>query len=191
MNVKLRWNNVIKHFNNEIEIKFLWGVFVLIFIGCLLNIKIKFDQYQILSTKEMSLRTILESKHNYLNDLDRYRKQTAILTHQLKKRGKSLATRDQIPRLLDDISKSSIKNGLILESFTPLQECENDTSHELPIAAVISGRYENIMQFLCDLAQMTQLISWHDFNLSKVESDASGEQLRMQITIKIYISRNE
>lgn len=169
-------------------IKFLVLICILFIILVVVMIKTDYQRYKILKIKEMKLRNTFETKQQYLNDLNIYRKGLNI---NLDAVDKLFTTKHQIPLLLEDISKMGVMNGLIFESFTPLQEFEQDLFTQLPIAVVITGRYQQIVEFLRDIAQMPALVTWHDFTLTKTTTNNSNELLRMSITVNIYRTRNK
>ena len=116
---------------------------------------------------------------------------------------KQLPTQNEMPGLLEDISKTGIASGLVFELFAPLPEVLHDFYIELPIKTVMVGNYHQFAIFLSRVAQMSRIVTLHDFTIERWASDngkpkdtldhqdTSGDQLRMEMTIKIYRYRTQ
>lgn len=186
------WNEVCnKWFVIRLNKKSWIWLSVLFITTCGISVKNDIEKYNILKGQNSNLRNTFKSNQHHLNDLYIAHNQIKTFTTYLKKRGKSFTTKRQMPLVLEKISKMGNKNGLLFESFTPLSEFEMGRSMELPIAIALSGRYQQIVQFLYDISSMPQVIAWDDFNIEKAASDNSGELLHMNITVKIYRAQNK
>jgi type IV pilus assembly protein PilO len=103
---------------------------------------------------------------------------------------KQLPTQNEMPGMLEDISKTGIASGLTFTLFAPMPEVPHDFYIELPIKIVVAGNYQQFAVFLSRIGQMSRIITLHDFSLdeAKAEKDtkASDGLISMQLTAKIY-----
>lgn len=163
-----------------------------------------FDQYDTLKAEESGLRRSFEMKQHQASSLQAYRKQMAIMQERFDNILKQLPTQNNIPRLLEDISKTGIASGLTFELFAPLPEIQHDFYIELPIKMGVVGSYYQFAIFLSRIGQMNRIVTLHDFIIARntvnntnqknntgEPLNGQGEQLTMQLTAKIYRYRIE
>lgn len=167
--------------------------FILIGLGYWLIIKDNFDQYSTLQTEEAALKTKFEQKQREASNLQAYRNQMAIMEERFGTMLKQLPTQNEMPGLLEDISKTGITSGLTFQSFTPLPEIQHDFYIEVPIKIAVIGNYHQIAIFLSRVAQMNRIVTLHDFVLGRSQlanatqqKVESGDKLTMEMTAKIY-----
>jgi len=170
----------------------LIGFMSLIFIGLgyWLFIKSTFEDLDSLTVQEMTLRAEFETKQHQASNLDAYRNQMHIMEERFGNMLKQLPTENEMPGLLEDISRTGIASGLTFELFAPLPEVHHDFYIELPIKIEVVGDYQQFAVFLSRVAQMSRIVTIHDFVVEGDSQDKQkanpGEQLSMKMTAKIY-----
>lgn len=155
-------------------------------LGYWLFIKNNLDHLRILQNKEIALRHEFEVKQRqsaYLND---EKMQALRADKHFKKQIQAFTTLNEIPNVLNDISKKGLEGGLSFDLFSPKAEVQHDFYIELPIEITVVGYYSQLTQFLSQIAHLRKLISWHDFVIKQHSLNASRQLLSMNITAKIY-----
>ena len=167
--------------------------FLLIGLGYWLIIKDNFEQYDVLKAQEGTLKSDFEFKQHQASNLQAYRNQMEIMEERFGNMLKQLPTQNEMPGLLEDISKTGIASGLTFELFAPLPEVLHDFYIELPIKTSVIGNYHQFAVFLSRVAQMSRIVTLHDFVIGRggaTEADkmknTSADQLNMEMTAKIY-----
>lgn len=159
-------------------------------LGYYLIIQPNIDQYHTLILKEGTLKTEFESLQHKASNLNAYKNQMALMQERFGNMLKQLPSKNEMPGLLEDISKTGIASGLTFELFAPMSEIKHDFYIELPIQIIVNGRYHQLALFLSRVAEMNRIVTLHDFvieapSLDKIKKN-QGEQLVMKITATIY-----
>jgi len=167
---------------------------LLIGMGYWFIIKDNFAQYDVLIEQEATLKAEFEMKQHQASNLQAYRNQMKIMEERFGNMLRQLPTQNEMPGLLEDISKTGIASGLNFELFAPMPEVEHDFYIELPIQIAVDGNYHNLAVFLSRVAQMNRIVTLHDFMITGASTDKqknnSGDQLLMKMTAKIYRYRS-
>lgn len=169
---------------------------LLIGIGYWLIVKDNFEQYDTLKVEEVALRSDFELKQRQASNLNAYRNQLYIMQERFGNMLKQLPTQNEMPGLLEDISKTGIASGLTFELFAPLPEVQHDFYIEVPIKIGVVGNYHQFAVFLSRIAEMNRIVTLHDFVIEEIAPDKQknqndvksqpGDLLSMQMTAKIY-----
>ena len=164
--------------------------FLLIAMGYWLIIKSNLEQYDTLSAQENTLKGQFELKQHQASNLRAYRNQMIIMEERFGNMLRQLPTENEMPGLLEDISKTGTASGLTFELFAPMPEVEHDFYIELPIKISVVGNYQQFAIFLSRVAQMSRIVTLHDFVIEGVPMDKNknipGDQSIMKMTAKIY-----
>ncbi len=179
-----------------VKIGVIMGVSILIVaLGYWLIIKSNFEQYDALQTKEVSLKSDFESKQHQASNLQAYRNQLQLMNERFGTMLKQLPAKNEMPGLLEEISKTGIGAGLKFELFAPQPEVEHDFYVELPIKITVTGSYMQLALFLSRVAEMNRIVTLHEFNIeglsSKDKKTVEEDVLVMSITAKIYRYRTQ
>lgn len=180
------------------------GVLALLLIGLgyWLIAKKNFQEYDSLKAQEATLKVEFETKQRQASSLEAYRNQMALMEERFGKMLQQLPTQNEMPGLLEDISKTGIASGLTFESFAPLPEIQHDFYIELPIKVEVLGNYHQFAIFLSRIAQMNRIVTLHDFsvaeegagNAARVPAEQKpnpNNLLSMKMTAKIYRYRTQ
>ena len=108
---------------------------------------------------------------------------------------RQLPAKNEMPGLLEEISKTGVASGLKFELFAPQAEVKHDFYIELPIKITVVGTYMQLALFLSRVAQMHRIVTLHEFSISgatsKDNKTVSEDELVMNITAKIYRYRSQ
>ena len=139
--------------------------------------------------KEVKLRKSYEKKFFAAAHLDAYRKQQLQMEESFQAILRQLPGDTEIPGLIEDITLVGLKNGL---SFTSI-DLQTEKSHEFyvekPIKIVVNGRYHDLGAFVSDVADLSRIVTLHDFSISPTRSTGPKDQggmLKMEILARTY-----
>lgn len=174
-----------------VKIGVLVGMSILIIgLGYWLVVKSNFEQYHTLQDQEVTLKQDFETKQRQAANLQSYRNQLVLINERFGAMLKQLPAKNEMPGLLEEISKTGIASGLKFELFAPDKEVEHDFYIELPIKIQVVGTYFQLAVFLSRVAEMNRIVTLHEFSIVGVSSKdskvVSEDELVMDITAKIY-----
>ncbi|KTC79010.1 type 4a pilus biogenesis protein PilO [Legionella cherrii] len=179
-----------------VKICVLLGVsFLIIALGYWLIIQDNFTQYSKLEGQEATLKTDFQNKQRQLYNLPAFREQLQIMKERFVLMLKQLPEKNEMPGLLEEISKTGVASGLRFELFAPQPEVMHDFYVELPIKISVVGTYFQLAMFISRVAEMNRIVTLHDFTIERVSSKdhktVSEDELVMSITAKIYRYRTQ
>lgn len=164
-------------------------------LGYYLFISPNIEKLNTLVAQEAKLKTEFESLQQKAANLQAYRNQMKVMQDRFGAMLRQLPTQNEMPGLLEDISKTGITSGLTFLLFAPAPEITHDFYIELPIRIIVSGNYHQLAMFLSRVAEMNRIVTLHDFVLEPAPVDkkkpVQGEQLVMKITATIYRYRTK
>lgn len=164
--------------------------FLIIALGYWLVVKANFEQYETLQTQEATLREEFEKKQHQASNLQAYRNQLQLMNERFGTMLRQLPAKNEMPGLLEEISKTGVTSGLNFELFAPQAEVVHDFYIELPIKITVVGTYMQLAMFLSRVAEMNRIVTLHEFTIqgesSKDSKTVSEDELVMNITAKIY-----
>lgn len=174
-----------------VKVGVIAGISILIIaLGYLLIVKSNFEQYATLQTKETTLKSEFETKQHQASNLQAYRNQLQLMNERFGAMLRQLPAKNEMPGLLEEISKTGVASGLKFQLFAPQPEVPHDFYIELPIKITVEGSYMQLAVFMSRVAEMNRIVTLHEFNIEGVPSKdhkvVSEEQLTMSITAKIY-----
>ncbi|MDI1351722.1 MAG: type 4a pilus biogenesis protein PilO [bacterium] len=164
-------------------------------LGYWLIIKSNFEQFNTLTAQELTLKSDFESKQHQASNLQAYRNQLQLMNERFGAMLKQLPAKNEMPGLLEEISRTGLSSGLKFELFAPQPEVVHDFYIELPIKITVAGTYMQLAMFLSRVAEMSRIVTLHEFSISGVASKdnqvISEDELTMDITAKIYRYRQQ
>lgn len=134
--------------------------------------------------KEVDLRRDYEEKSEKAANLEAYRAQKAEMEATFGALLRQLPSDTEVPGLLDDITRTALDNELTIESIELQDERNTEFYVELPIDIVVEGSYHKIGSFVSGVANLSRIVTLHDFIISPQEGNP--ENLRMTILAKTY-----
>ena len=78
---------------------------------------------------------------------------------------RQLPSDTEIPGLIEDITLVGLKNGLNFTSIDLRPEQKYEFYIEKPIQIVVSGTYHELGAFVSDVADLTRIVTLHDFTI--------------------------
>lgn len=164
-------------------------------LGYYLFISSSIEKLNTLVVQETKLKTEFESLQQKTANLQAYRNQMRAMQDRFGAMLRQLPTKNEMPGLLEDISKTGIASGLTFLLFAPAPEITHDFYIELPIQIIVTGNYHQLAIFLSRVAEMNRIVTLHDFVLEPAPVDkkkpVQGGQLVMKITATIYRYRTK
>ncbi len=133
--------------------------------------------------KETELRRDYEAKAFQAANLDAYRKQKDEMEATFGALLKQLPSDTEVPGLLEDITRTAIDNELVIESIDLQPERQTEFYVELPIDIVVEGDYHKIGSFVSGVANLSRIVTLHDF---QIQPESSVNDLKMTILAKTY-----
>ncbi|MFT7219993.1 MAG: type IV pilus assembly protein PilO [Candidatus Azotimanducaceae bacterium] len=146
-------------------------------------------------TEEGSLRGDYEKKFFEAAHLESYRAQQLEMEESFEAILRQLPSDTEIPGLIEDITLVGLKNGLQFTSIDLQQEEKHEFYIEKPIAIIVSGSYHGLGAFVSDVADLSRIVTLHDFKIlpqrRQAGSETPGSNLTMQILAKTYRYNDE
>lgn len=153
--------------------------------------KSNFEQYETLKRQEKELKAKFELKQRQAANLAQYRRQLMIMQQKFGDMLKKLPTENEMPGLLEDISKTGIATGLTFERFAPKAEIPHDFYIEVPIEIAVVGHYHELATFLSRVAQLDRIVTVHELVVEQAPEEQQEQKqgsmvLTLKMTAKIY-----
>lgn len=159
-------------------------LFVLVLgAGYYWHITEKQKSLEISEMKEADLRKEYEDKAALAANLDALRVQKQEMEAAFGALLRQLPLDTEVPGLIEDITRTAIDNELQIESIDLLPEQKTEFYVELPIKIVVGGTYHKIGSFVSGVANLSRIVTLHDFKVEPIKGDIA---LRMEITAKTY-----
>jgi len=133
--------------------------------------------------REAELRNDFETKSFKAANLDAYRAQMAEMETTFESLLRQLPSDTEVPGLIEDITRQALDNELRIESIDLQDEVRTEFYVELPIEIVVEGNYHKIATFVSGVANLSRIVTLHDF---EIEPQDSPLNLRMSILAKTY-----
>ncbi|HEX7037634.1 MAG TPA: type 4a pilus biogenesis protein PilO [Pseudomonadales bacterium] len=163
-------------------------VMVLLFLlvmggGYYVHITDKQKALETAERKEQELRKDFETKSEKAANLDAYRQQKAEMETTFQGLLRQLPSDTEVPGLIEDITRTALDNELNIESIDLQDEVRTEFYVELPIRIVVEGNYHKIGSFVSGVANLSRIVTLHDF---VIEPQDSPVNLKMSILAKTY-----
>ena len=120
--------------------------------------------------------------------MEAYRAQKIQMENTFGALVKQLPSETEVPGLLEDITRTAIDNDLTIESIDLGAERVTEFYAELPIDITVEGDYHKIGSFVSGVANLSRIVTLHDFNISPA---GSVQNLKMNIRAKTYRYLND
>ena len=144
------------------------------------------------------LRDDYRQKYFEAEQLDAYRQQQLEMEKSFEAILRKLPSDTEIPGLIEDITLVGLRNGLSFTSIDLQPEEQHEFYIEKPIKIIVSGSYHDLGSFVSDVADLSRIVTLHDFSMSPVRSrnaqrniEVTGGLIQMSITAKTYRYNDE
>lgn len=178
-------------------------IWVLAFVGALAagyfihvtNLQTELERTR---AQETTLRDTYRQKYFEAAHLEAYRQQQLEMEQSFEAILRQLPSDTEIPGLIEDITLVGLKNGLSFTSIDLQPEEQHEFYIEKPIKIVVSGSYHDLGSFVSDVADLSRIVTLHDFSMSPVRPrnaqrnvEVTGGLIQMSITAKTYRYNDE
>jgi len=140
--------------------------------------------------QESTLRSDYEEKFLQAVHLNSYRLQQKEMEETFEAILRQLPSDTEIPGLIEDITQVGLENGLEFSSIDLQSETIHEFYIEKPIKIAVSGGYHNLGSFVSDVADLSRIVTLHDFTIRpkgrNAGGDSPGGHLSMVILAKTY-----
>jgi type IV pilus assembly protein PilO len=170
----LTLNNII---NWPLSVRMLLiGIFSLLLfgLGFWLDTWSQFSDLDNSETQEIFLRQQFEFKQQQAASFDAYQEQMQKLHKIFGDLLKQLPSSNEVPELLEDISKHGLESGLMFHLVEPQVEISKQFYAELPIHLEVYGTYHQIATFISKVASLPRIVTLNDFALIRTDSETKG-----------------
>jgi type IV pilus assembly protein PilO len=154
--------------------------------GYFLYLTPKLEERDRLVTTEQQLRSEYTDKAMQSANLEELRQQRAEMEESFGALLRQLPSDTEVPGLLEDITLTGLDNGLKFSAIDLQPERAAEFYVELPIAITVEGGYHNMGAFVSGVANLSRIVTLHDFSMSPLGGDGSGQALNMQIQARTY-----
>lgn len=145
--------------------------------------------------EEGTLREDYEKKFFEAAHLEAYRLQQKQMEESFEAILRQLPSDTEIPGLIEDITLVGLKNGLTFSTIDLQPEAKHEFYIEKPIQIVVSGGYHGLGAFVSDVADLSRIVTLHNFNIKPARlasgADTPGSNLTMEILAKTYRYNDE
>jgi type IV pilus assembly protein PilO len=156
---------------------------VVLVVGYFFHLTDKQNALETVQKQEVALKSEYESKAFQAANLPQYRQQKEEMEASFGAMLRQLPSDTEVPGLIEDITLAALDNGLTIESIDLQQERKAEFYVELPITIVVSGEYHDIGAFVSAVANLSRIVTLHDFEIKPSPSPAN---LKMSIVAKTY-----
>ena len=147
------------------------------------------------TASEEVLKEDYEEKFFQASHLEAYRLQQKEMEDSFEAILRQLPSDTEIPGLIEDITLVGLKNGLTFTSIDLQPESKHEFYIEKPIAIIVSGSYYGLGAFVSDVADLSRIVTLHDFTIrpsSRLKgSETPGSHLTMSILARTYRYNDE
>ena len=160
----------------------------LVFLGAGYGFFLKKTQakYSQLKAHSLYLEQDIKSKKHIITELHHYFKSKKINKITIER----LIKRQDVAKIFQDILQLIFLYNVSVESYLPMTEIKHEFYMERSLSIVVTGSFQQIVQFLDEIETMDALVVCDDFVISTVDASIPGDTLRMSIIIKAYYEKS-
>jgi type IV pilus assembly protein PilO len=156
---------------------------IMLALGYFLLLTDKQSELERLQAREDNLKQEMTSKFDQSVALEALRAQRDEINERFGALLRQLPGDTEVPGLLEDITFTALDNGLLIERIELEQEKKAEFYVELPMTITVSGGYHNIGAFVSGVANLSRIVTLHDFSIAP---QGSPDSLRLTILAKTY-----
>ncbi|MDR6575269.1 pilus assembly protein PilP [Pseudomonas extremaustralis] len=139
------------------------------------------DRLKVLEVQEGGLRQQLAEKVGLVAALEQQTQQFQAMQQRFAGLLQALSQEAEVPRLLEDIARLGVANGLAVEGIVLLDEQAHALYIEQPVQMAVTGGYHDLATFLSALAGLSRIVTVHDLALR-----SDGPLLRLDLQARAY-----
>ncbi len=189
-----QFSQVFTRINEKNPYLFLIGLLVTILVldyFCIMQFQIKV--LSSLNSKTHSLAQDLKTNKDNIARLDQYRKELNKLNEQLEKIGHKMKSKDEIPLILENITRMADENGLKIDQIMPgtmaLESLLKNNEGQyflIPVVMEAQGGYHDFGRFLNQLEKEEVLFTIPYFTISANNNDPFQHLIKLTINAIIF-----
>ncbi|MDD5724427.1 MAG: type 4a pilus biogenesis protein PilO [Syntrophales bacterium] len=139
-----------------------------------------------------TIGTQIAMRQQVLGQIERHKKEIAVLKEDLGVILSKLPEQKEIPRLLTSVSEAGRSAGLDFILFEPMAPVPKEFYAEIPVKIAVAGRYNDIAVFFDSVAHLPRIATITDVEIKKGTGKEAGEDLlRADCSMKIYMFLEE
>lgn len=144
------------------------------------------EEQERLAQQEQTLRSEYEQKAGQAANLEELKQQRVEMEESFGALLRQLPSDTEVPGLLEDITLTGLDAGLKFQSINLLAERRQEFYIELPISITVEGLYHNMGSFVSGVANLSRIVTLHDFRIAPAAGNDSSGVLVMQIEARTY-----
>jgi type IV pilus assembly protein PilO len=148
-----------------------------------LDTQAQLEQLEQVRSQEQELKNTLAAKQKKAANLEEYKQLLQEMEKAFGDLVRQLPNKAEVPELLVDVSQTGLGAGLEFELFQPQEEIKKEFYAELPIKIRVTGKYEQLGNFVSGLAALPRIVTVHDVTIEPIKD--SGK-LGMSALLKTY-----
>lgn len=146
--------------------------------------------------KEKNLRKELIVKQREVSNFKAHHAQLIQAQQMLSVMMQQLPARNEVPLMIESITKIAGASGVIIKQIKPLTEWQHEFFIELPIQITAIGTFYQLMQFFNQIAVYNKIVNLNNFLLtvanegvavSKNSLNIEHKKLQISIVAKLYL----
>ena len=163
------------------------GVFVLL-IGafCYFSFLPKLKKIERLEAEFQKLDAELVRVKRNAAKLEIFRQQYKEAEQKFKVVMRKLPEKDEIPSLLESISRSGQDVGLEFELFQPKGESKKDFYAEIPVGIKVIGGYHDVARFFDRVSRLSRIVNIRDIDMKPIGGKENEGALNTSCTAVTY-----
>ncbi len=137
------------------------------------------------SEKLDAQRTVLTKKQQELSEqkvilanLPKFRQETEEMKAKRQVALQQLPNKNDIDKLLKDISYHAIESGLEILLFKPEKEVKKNFYAEIPVELKLSGTYHDFGLFFEKIANLSRIVNVADLEIQKIKEKSKEKSVR-------------
>lgn len=164
---------------------------IVFYLGYMFDLSSSMNQLNAIKHQEQEFKDQLLSLANSMQDINSDLTKYPALTDALAQTQKKLISHSDLPELLNEILKIGSQNQLEIVNFTPGSTEQEGTHTKVVIKLIANGTFDQISNFISQIANMEKIVAIDDFTISTINADKSAAEtpinrLNADITLEIY-----
>jgi type IV pilus assembly protein PilO len=129
-----------------------------------------------LRQEEETLKQTYAEKSRQAANLDVLKAELESINGSFNLLLKQLPTQAEIPNLIQELHECATKNGLNMDSITPVAQNANNKAEQqviqtLPYKITLTGNYNQISQFIRDVGKLSRIVTLNSIVLKRNDKD--------------------
>lgn len=166
--------------------------FIILYFGYFLSFSDQISKLNRLERQEQDLKTQYSAVASDVNTLLKELAAYPLLINALNVAQNKIISPKELPEVLNDILRISRQNELEINQFNPQPEVKSNAYTKVTIKALMTGTYDQIANFVSQIANMDKTIAISNFILSKpkpattVQPTVSNGRLDAELMLDVY-----